>query len=89
MIKATETANKNSQDVKKVRNRLFKEIRILIKKREELKRVKRNTKNKIEYNLTCKLVKIKIRNFLKDEKLKKIREILETAKSTKKLKNNK
>lgn len=69
--------------------RLPKDIIELINKREKLKSLKnKSVTTKIELNVTCKLVRSKLRNYNKEKNNEFIKSILESTKSTKTIKKH-
>lgn len=81
--KATELVRKNNKKPKQ-KTTIPKEIKDLITKREKLKRItKKSKKDKIDLNLTCKIIKKKLREHNLQRKNEIINEILKTTKSTK------
>ncbi len=89
IVKAIEKAAKASQeeDQKTNEKKIPDSIRKMIKKREDLKNMKYKTsKEKIELNITCKIIKRELRIFNSKNINTKINKIFQTTKSTKAIK---
>lgn len=67
------TKNKNKHSIPE-------NIRELIKKRDSLKKEQKNTRNKIEFNLVCKLIKKLLRKQNQDKMNALITQVMETTK---------
>ena len=83
--RATNKMMKKYNDNRGEKDHLSDEIKRLIKKREGIKQNPNSSKNRIELNVVCKLLKSKIKEHGKEGNNRIIEKILENSRNTKKM----